>query len=679
MNNFSENIKSSEIVNFLSRSIPYYKSAWAEQGDGCGLFGSTDPEVFNMKSIGRSSPVIEYVVRPHVNILLILSVCVSQWESVSKDIDAEKEEIVSLIDKGFKWLVETHITGSKDVDAFLSKKRWGSNWRSGMWTGIAAAAFYFSSDILSEDVKRSFRELLAYEADRFTETMPPDGCRGDTKLTENATDTMLLAWALNILNDHENVPDWEKSLFRWSLNTATSIYDKTDHTKYLDSSVAKYTTTSTLFPDYTAESYGFFSPDIYTYSIWVVAGMAAFRLHDRDVPECFYRKVHTKVYDNLLRFTLPCGLLYSPSGNDYPLFLPRPFALAWGLWNQDSRAHRITSNLLKWMSKKIASVDGKSPQWVLGFEPAFEGWELLFQSIPGMELALLAGLPMQNAGGMFTMGRIEQSIDTNTIYPYIELLFRRNVYTSRSVAWKDSNAHPSINISFHRSPELSVAADAGMLGIPDTSPAISKWETMFHNDRSKKDGFDTFGRIKYLSSSGDHLLTRDIRVLTWDDEGLILFDTIRAEQDIVMHEQYLSPQYFLNDVWADNEILIKSGSLQDSVESSSVEAKPVFCPSFWVTLNDTMICQMIWGRQKGFVFVPANQKNHPAYWHNARVDMLAVFEEGGSYKKGETVYRSGFYTGHGKSPKRFKTSGRDEDFYKGLIIMDGRSTLGLDY
>jgi hypothetical protein len=56
----------------LSRSVPYYLKAWCDFDETTGLFGSIDPKSFNMRSIASSSPVIEYVLRPHLNILCLL-------------------------------------------------------------------------------------------------------------------------------------------------------------------------------------------------------------------------------------------------------------------------------------------------------------------------------------------------------------------------------------------------------------------------------------------------------------------------------------------------------------------------------------------------------------------------------------------------------------------------------
>ena len=58
--------------------------------------------------------------------------------------------------------------------------------------------------------------------------------------------------------------------------------------------------------------------------------------------------------------------------------------------------------------------------------------------------------------------------------------------------------------------------------------------------------------------------------------------------------------------------------------------------------------------------------------------MLAVHVESKDISAGETMYQVGFYIGAGKGPRPFKSAGNAGDFFKGLVIMDGKITMGLD-
>jgi hypothetical protein len=45
---------------------------------------------------------------------------------------------------------------------------------------------------------------------------------------------------------------------------------------------------------------------------------------------------------------------------------------------------------------------------------------------------------------------------------------------------------------------------------------------------------------------------------------------------------------------------------------------------------------------------------------------------------GDSIYRIGFFIGTGKGPRSFKAASTAGEFFKGLIIMDGKFTAGLD-
>jgi hypothetical protein len=427
----------------------------------------------------------------------------------------------------------------------------------------------------------------------------------------------------------------------------------------------------------TAENHGFFDPEILSYSTWVVLAMAAYVLNGKEPPFYLRRKDHQKAFDLLLRFYLPNGMIFSPCGHDLPYFIPRPFALAWGLWNNDPRAMSITVKLLSWIDSKLVAGNSNNVPWIFGFEPTYDGWELLFQSQVGMELAMLAILPFPKELRFYSSGQIENAVDTSQIYPFVEVCYRRNTKTSRSVAWRAFGSHPLVGIAVHTYPELIAPHKANLLGVPSVGGQIKSSVVAYHHDYRIKDGFDTYGRIFYHDSSGNVLLRRDTRILTWGDEGLVVFDEIRAEQDVSFDEQYLSPVYFVNDTWTNNRICFSSGSLSETFDNHQTKFREVSCPSFWASIERHFLFQFIWERTKGLVYIPSENRNSPPFWKNCKLDMLAVHVDGQRAMQGDILYKVGFYVGDGKGPRPFKCTGTAGEFFKGLVVMDGKNTIGL--
>jgi hypothetical protein len=564
------------------------------------------------------------------------------------------------------------VSGSLDVDSFLQRKRWGENWRSSIWAVHLALCAHLVRDKIDEQLYVRVLELLAFEADRFIDVVPPDGC-----LEENAFDTASLAWAICLQPDHAHQTPWLSALHLWSQNIATTVYDAADHSELFGTSVSAMVCTRTMHPDLTAENHGFFDPELLSYGSWLVLSLAAFRLCGKEVPAFFMRATHQGAFDLLLRFYLPNGTIYNPCGVDLPYFFPRPFSLAWGLWNNDPRAMSLTVKQLSWIDQTLTAQDTTTTPWIPGFTPTFDGWELLFQSQVGLELAMLAILPFPKELRFFSSGQIESAVDTQQIYPFVEVCYRRNIRTTRSMAWKAIGNHPFVGLSIHNYPELIAPHKANMLGIPSGGDQTRSCNVAFHYDNLIKDGFDTFGRMHYLDAHGNKTLQRDIRVITWGEEGLLLFDQITALSPVSFTDQFFSTIYLVNDHWTRNSLSLCSGSIQETLTSQSGARREIPCPAHWVSVEKTLLVQLIWERTTGLVYVPSAQRNAPSYWKNCALDMLGVRIEAARAQADQTVYRCGLYIGDGKGPRAIKVSGTAGEFFKGLVVMDGRNTLGL--
>jgi hypothetical protein len=674
---FEDNLEPHPIFLLLRRGIDYYLNSWHEIDNKTGIFGSIDPQSFNMKSVGSSSPVIEYVIRPHLQILCVLASYLYKKETnILKPLLSE-EKLVDILQKGLNWACETHLTGSIEVETFLERKKWGQNWRSSLWTSLLALCARLSYEYITPELIEKVKKVLEFEANRFIGVLPPSGYEKDTKIEENALDTMCMSWAIALCRESKNIELWKRTCAIWALNIASSQKDLADHSEYLEKSVSFYTKSQTLYPDMTAENHGFFHPEILCYSMWIVLSMAAFQMNNLPVPEFFRRKNHQETFELLFRFCLPTGMIYTPGGQDLPYFIPRPFALGWGIWNNDPRAISITTRLLNWMLEKLNNQNNLCSPWVLGFMPCYEGWELFFQSLVGFELALLAVLPFPKELRFYTTGQIENAVDTKRIFPYVEISYRRNVRMTRSVAWKAIGNHPIIGINIHNYPELIAINKANLLGIPITQEPIKQWEVVFHNDRYQKDGFDCYGRIYYYNAFGEKILKRDIRAITWGEDGVLVFDRIYAQKDIILLEQYLSPLYIVNDVWTGNRLEFLSGSLREIFHFNSKKTKEISCPSFWASIENCLLFQFIWAKTKGLVYISSPARNYPSYWKNCKLDTLAIHVDEQKAEAGNVVYEVGFFVGTGKSPRPFKCTGIAGDFFEGLIIMDGKNTIGL--
>jgi hypothetical protein len=147
---------------------------------------------------------------------------------------------------------------------------------------------------------------------------------------------------------------------------------------------------------------------------------------------------------------------------------------------------------------------------------------------------------------------------------------------------------------------------------------------------------------------------------------------------VQLMEQYLSPMYIVNDRWTGGRIHLSSGSLQETVVGGDGRGRPISCPSYWASIEQKLLVQLVWGRRKGQHFVPDIQRQAPPYWKNCRLNTLGVHVDNTPAEAGETLYHLCFFVGIGKGPRAMKCSGTPGEFFKGLVIMDGKNTLGLE-
>jgi hypothetical protein len=143
-------------------------------------------------------------------------------------------------------------------------------------------------------------------------------------------------------------------------------------------------------------------------------------------------------------------------------------------------------------------------------------------------------------------------------------------------------------------------------------------------------------------------------------------------------DHYLSPLYIVNDFWTKNRIDFTSGPLKETFYAHEGKCREVDCPSPWASIENSLLFQIIWGRKKGLVYVPSGGRNSPPYWKNCRLDMLAIRVEGRAAKAGDVLYQAGFFVGAGLRPRPFKCAGEAGDFFSGLVIMDGKNTVGFE-
>ena len=675
---FSDRIKASErlekdtLLIFIKQAFEYYKRCWEPVDDSCGFFGELDPKRYNMRSLQFSSPVIEYVVRPHAQILATIAALLKASQNSSEL--SEKDLMISYLNRGIKWLCRTHLTGDMDVDFFLERKRWGENWNSSLWASTMAIAAFFAKDFLDKETYSDACRVVSFEADRFIDTLPPDGRRGDSKAEETARDTMIIAWAMAMSPEHPHFSEWEHVLKIYALNIASTIYDQGEFYNMEGQAINSYITTVTMHPDYTLESHGFFHPEFLSYTQCVMGTILAFIATDQKIPAFLIRPAHDKVSERFLSCCLSNGYPWPVGAQDWPLWMLKPYSLAYSMWREDRIALKYLLNLLSLLAdfqKKTG--DGR---FVPGMPLTSGGWGLTFESQIGFELAMLYFTPFADDLIIPSAGRFEKAQEDNQNFPYVQTMSRRTGKTFRAFTWNNLHGHPTASIVAQTNPFLTGIAPDNLIGNIEIEGQRILPKVLYHHEETFREGFETSGKITYCNRKQE-FLSRELRVYTWAEEGLLIFDRLTALCDLELKKEEACPLYLVNDEITNNRINIISGSLEESIPGPGEHAVDHVMPNSWVVIEDIMLYQIFWGMEKGIIYHDEIEKNETQYWKSIRMDKLFIRPKPGKYEKNQIIRQFGLYVGLGKSPKRFKVNGTPGDFFKGLILIEGKRTMAL--
>lgn len=216
-----------------------------------------------------------------------------------------------------RYMVRTHITGDlKCTDG----RPWGNHWQSAWWASRMLGGATLLWDALSEEERSRIQRLVVYEADRHIGLPPRVNEYGDTKAEENAWDSEILAWALNLYPDHPHVPGWREAFVRLCLNTLSVEADLQDERLIEGKPLKEWVGGPCIHPDFTIENHGFFHICYMACPLHSLAwDYYVFRRFGRKPPEAIFHHVR-EVWGRLKQFFLWRGRFAYVGGKDWPRY-----------------------------------------------------------------------------------------------------------------------------------------------------------------------------------------------------------------------------------------------------------------------------------------------------------------------------------------------------------------------
>ncbi len=230
---------------------------------------------------------------------------------IPKD-DLLNNEIIPL----FRYLVRTHITGDLKTD---DRKAWGNAWQSAHWTSIMGTGAWWVWAYLPADIQLQVRKVVAYEADRIADSIPPHQIKFDSKSEENAWNSQVISTALLLMPYDSRSSQWEKALQKWAMSGYLRPADSTS-TAILDQvQVSKQFNGANIYNDFTLENHFIVHPDYMGAWILNAGNDLDYLLSGRKPFQAFLYNL-PQIYNNQKRMFLPDGGYCYPNGQDWALF-----------------------------------------------------------------------------------------------------------------------------------------------------------------------------------------------------------------------------------------------------------------------------------------------------------------------------------------------------------------------
>jgi hypothetical protein len=214
-----------------------------------------------------------------------------------------------------RYVVATHKTGTRTTG---DGKPWGDAWQSAHWAQMLGRAAWWLWDDLPDDLREGVRRVVAHEAARFVDAVPPHQIRRDTKAEENAWNSQIFSVAVLLMPDDPRRPEWEKAFQRWVMSSFLRPSDERSEAIVDGRPVREQFTGANIYDDFTLENHGFVHPDYMTTFSLSLGCVLDYRMTGREPPEaCWYNTAG--IYENLKWFTLPDGGFVYPNGQDWRL------------------------------------------------------------------------------------------------------------------------------------------------------------------------------------------------------------------------------------------------------------------------------------------------------------------------------------------------------------------------
>ncbi len=411
-----------------------------------------------------------------------------------------------------RYALRTHVTGDLPC---TDDSPWGNHWQSPWWSGKLAAGAQLVRSYLTEEERSRLRRLLSHEATRLVERgRIPIGEYADTKSEENAWDTEVLAWAIELCPDDPHREDWRALRDMLAMNTLSTPRDLRSRRRFAGRPVKQWVVGANIHSDFTIENHRFFHICYMACPLHSFAWnyYASQRCSAQPPPETTFFHVRD-VWAKLKRCALWNGRFAYVGGKDWPryaygLYFMMPALVVYQTKYADADA-RLLERLRFAAFEREQRYNNNGSFFSTRFTKLqMDRWPAEWETDAACNLAACymlhkmrsAAAPAEahpGEGGPIraaTLDELDRRINGVTHSPESEFVMVRGLNRFASWCWKPRIA-PATGLICSRRGEDMLEWDENLCGAYAAKGAGSRRRVVRHTEATFKGGFATTGLI----------------------------------------------------------------------------------------------------------------------------------------------------------------------------------------
>ncbi|MBI5689598.1 MAG: hypothetical protein HZC55_05830 [Verrucomicrobia bacterium] len=263
----------------------------------------------------RGAPSGEHGLRPSAHAAKGLALLVRYLPDEAWPADFSRETARDQAQALLRFLLATH---APEQGGCEDGRPWRGQWQSAHWAALAGEASWLLWDDLGALPREQAALMVAEEAGRFVDAVPPVGRVRDSKGEENAWNSQILSLAALMFPRDARAARWQEAARRWMASSFARPADLARPGEVEGRPWRDWIAGANLHDDFTLENHSRVHPDYMACTYLLTSQAPMYAWAGRKLPEVAHLNV-VAINTALKSLALPDGAWIYPNGQDWGL------------------------------------------------------------------------------------------------------------------------------------------------------------------------------------------------------------------------------------------------------------------------------------------------------------------------------------------------------------------------